>query len=402
MARCNCSGVCSCLIVDQDGNPLPGTGSVASPYIVPDVITEDSATVTWTPGRKGSTALPLKANAVSACEQIGDLPTTGVGPTVTQKLVVHDSADDACKLVEPSLPVDACQVLTDYITAPAPAVPANTVGGIPAIVPDGLGGFDCDYVLNYLNVQTTVPGDASPLPGDGSTLVALAPNGQALKFTAGCGLNLVSNGISSPGTIFGSVRSSNVTWPWASSPALQGGAIYCDAANRRLYVDPPHAVIPTVESSRIHPAFTTAVVGAFVNTDVEQTVVITNPSSTRDLRVNVRSWTSGVQSSTTTANCVWTYTMLTRVVAGTPTPVYAFPPGPTFGRYQHVKLLGMAGTTWAWPTVDRLEGVYDIAPGASVTFGIQPKIFITANPDVTVSPPATQFRYGMLIEGRTI
>lgn len=394
----NCgAGVCACVLNVVAPSQKVGAGTAASPWTVEAGVTVSGPNISGT----GLAADPIEVT--SACDQIGDLPTTGAGPTATQKLVVHDTSDDACKLVEPTLPVDSCDVVQGYFAAPFPSpVGATEAAGLIAVVSDGAGGWLCKFVQNTINVQTTVPGDASPLPGDGSTLVALAPNGQALKFTAGCGLNLVSNGISSPGTIFGSVRSSNVTWPWASSPALQGGAIYCDAANRRLYVDPPHAVIPTVESSRIHPAFTTAVVGAFVNTDVEQTLAITNPSATRNLRVNVRSWTSGVQSSTTTANCVWTYTMLTRVVAGTPTPVYAFPPGPTFGRYQHVKQPGMAGTSWAWPTVDRLEGVYDIAPGASVTFGIQPKVFITANPGVTVSPPANQFRYGMLIEGRTI
>lgn len=330
-----------------------------------------------------------------------DLSASGVSPltaTVRRKplgAILEDAS---------GIYVDTCQVAQNYFLPGGGAgasVPTNTGAYLVAVVPDGAGGWLCRYVNNSIGVTTPVyGGTGSPPAGQGSNTIALQPGGAGLTLTAGPGMNVDTNSILSPGLVTFNVRDSNVAWAFPGAVSAGGSNIYIDPTTRRLYGEPPHMELIPIKTGSQQPTTTVSTIGSWVATDVARTQVITNPSTERIMRVTIAAHDSGF-NATGAANADYSVTTLFTITAGAPTARIAFP-GPSYGQSSFHKDASMSATTQRVPARYTVEGIYDLAPGASMTVQEQNFIFIFSGGSVQISPPAWQYFYGMIVTGRTL
>ncbi len=408
---CPCGNAsCTCLVVDADGNSIQGNGSSATPYKLPAVGTADTCSIIWTPGRTGTAANPLEGNvpldpagnitcgpdgmhSPPLCDEIDGLVSQPAA--LTDEIVATDGTNCFTVPVS-SLPApvpDPCAVMQDYFDPIPPAPDPNEIGAIPLLLPDGAGGFDCSYAQSNIAVNTPIWGGSGSPPSP-DTIVGLQPAGPTLVFQAGCGFDVYTvDPVGQPGAIIGSARTSNVPWSYPGSPAVNGSPVFCDATNRRIYGDAPHARIDG-SSLRIHPTFLKNTAGGFTPTDAAQIINIANPSATRDMRVAVTTWHSGVVAQTPLATGAYTIRFRLTAAGVLASTFLQFP--------QVVKDSTMPGTTQrnnsdrsgiAWIT---------IAPGAIATLTLQAEAFLTTGASVTLSPAGNTFRYGLAWDGATL
>lgn len=384
----NCGeGLCACVLEVVAPSQLTGAGTAASPWQVTAGVTVNGPNIAGT-GLPGD---PIEVD--SACEQVLAFPSQAAA--LTDEIVATDGTNCFTVPVS-SLPApvpDPCAVLQDYFDPIPPAPDPNEIGAIPLLLPDGGGGFDCSYAQSNIAVNTPIWGGSGSPPSP-DTIVGLQPAGPTLVFQAGCGFDVYTvDPVGQPGAIIGSARTSNVPWSYPGSPAVNGSPVFCDATNRRIYGDAPHARIDG-SSLRIHPTFLKNTAGGFTPTDAAQIINIANPSATRDMRVAVTTWHSGVVAQTPLATGAYTIRFRLTAAGVLASTFLQFP--------QVVKDSTMPGTTQrnnsdrsgiAWIT---------IAPGAVATLNLQAEAFLTTGASVTLSPAGNTFSYGLAWDGATL
>ena len=408
--KCGGAQACTCQVIDADGNMLPGDGSAAAPYALQPVATVDTATVGWDHARTGTPANPLQAFAIldpagvavetldgifvpSICDQANDLPVDV--PALTDRVVLTDGTDCKTALVSdlPAPTPDACAVMQDYFDPVPPAPGPNEIGAIPLLLPDGGGGFDCSYAQSNIAINTPVWGGSGSPPSP-DTIVGLQPAGPTLAFQAGCGFDVYTvDPVGQPGAIIGSARTSNIPWSYPGSPAINGAPVFCDATNRRIYGDAPHTRIDG-SSLRIHPTFVKNTAGGFTATDAAQVINIANPSATRDMRVAVTTWHSGVVAQTPLTTDAYTIRFRLTAAGVLASTFLQFP--------QVIKDTSVGGTQWRYKSDRSGIAWVTIAPGAVAIMTLQAEAFLSLGASVTLSPAGNTFSYGLAWDGATL
>lgn len=392
------------MVVDADGQPLPGNGSVATPYQLPAVVATDTCTIVWQGGRTGTALNPIEGEvpldpagvlscgpdgllAPSLCDQTLALPVDV--PALTDRVVLTDGTDCKTALVSdlPAPTPDACSVAQTFFSGLPTAVPALTAAGIMAVVSDGAGGWLCRYVTNDIGISTPVyGGSGSPPVGQGSNSIALGPNGQDLVLRALGGINVDTNALI-PGEVQFSVRDSNVAWAFAGTPATGGSNIYVDPTTRRLYGEPAYLQADTT-SHTLDGVVGTLALAANVKTftAAAHTVILNNPSASRAMRTQfIATWGGVNMSRNTLVNLNWNLDWMVNAAII------------DFGYMGILLAAAPVATISSNEFASYPVGNFTIAAGGSATFQTRP--WLLASAATTASRLGTGYRYGVSVHG---
>lgn len=391
------------MAVDADGQPLPGNGSVATPYQLPAVVATNTCTIVWQGGRTGTALNPIEGEvpldpagvlscspdgllAPSLCDQAIALPVDA--PALTDRVILTDGTDCKTALVSdlPAPTPDACAVMQDFMSPLPPPVPAGEIAVIPAL--SGLGTWDiCNFVSNGIDVitPTWITGGSPPI-GFGSNVIALGPNGYDLTLTALGGIDVTTYG-AFPGVVNFAVRDSNIAWSYAGTAASGGSNIYVDPTTRRLYGEPAYVQADTT-SHTLDSVVGTLALAANVKTftAAAHTVILNNPSASRAMRTQfIATWGGVNMSRNTLVNLDWNLDWMVNAAII------------DFGYMAIMLAAAPVATISSNEFASYPVGNFTIAAGGSATFQTRP--WLLASAATTASRLGTGYRYGVSVHG---